>query len=136
MSQLLPSVQLVGKVPDTKRTFVQSPLLWIWLSKEEGAGRGSFQKEFCNSGLWQAHYLNSIPSFHNHVTVLLASSRAQTLVSRASLSWAQLHWHLTVPGTPYDASAVWLSFRLVLWVLVSLSERKGINQVLQNITIY
>lgn len=67
------------------------------------------------------------PAPEKELAALLASSRAKALISRASLSWAQLYWHLTVPGTPYDASAVWLGFSLILWVSVSSSERKGIE---------
>lgn len=101
-SQLLHSAQLVDMVLDTKRTFVHSSLIWIWLSKERGAGRGSVQKELkClqlttrassllsfNSAFLQPCEREDADTQKKELATLLASSRAQTLISRALLSWA------------------------------------------------
>lgn len=53
-----------------ERTFAHSPLIWIWLSMKGRVGQGLLLEEtqnICNSGLWQAHCLNSILPSHKHV---------------------------------------------------------------------
>lgn len=60
------------------------------------------------------------------LAALLASSRAQTHTKGLTvLGPAVLAPHS--PRDPHDAAAVWLSFRLVLWISVSSSKRKGIG---------
>lgn len=127
--QLLPSAQLVDTVPDTKRTFVHLPLLWIWLSKERGVGRGSVQngltQNVCNRQLWQALCFNSILPSQNHVRgKMLTPKRRSWPLSLLLQSTNSSIKGLTVldpsctgtsgTGTPYDTSAVWLSVSLVL----------------------